>query len=301
MKNPFSKFGRSAQPLAIGAAKTFYVASSAVQMGELQNTFPNDEEGVVRAHSTISSALSSCVANRGDVVYVLPGYTETLTSALTISVAGVSVIGLGNGTKRPTLTGNGTIDAVNITGDGVLFENFAFAAPETDEQTAAINVAAAGVTVRNVRIIGSKTSKNIVDCITVASGADDLTIDDVRIYNSVVAVNSFISFEAAVARLTMTNVMAFGDVATGGLIDAATVTHLFMENVRIAVVGSSKPAATLDSNPTGIARNCFFSGTVTTLASNGALGNAMRVDNIKVLEETNNSASAAIIPAVDTD
>lgn len=303
-KNPFSRGGRYGAVVPL-IGKTFFVSSDTALLADLQNRFPVDEDGVTLCHATIASAVSassgSSGASRGDVVYVMPGHAETLTSALALSVAGMSVIGLGNGNLRPTLTGNGAIDAVNITAANVLFENFLFAAPETDNQTADINVSGAGVTLRNIRIIGSQTSKNVVDCITIASGANDLTIENVRMYNSVVAVNSFISIEAAVARLEMREVMCFGDVVAGGLIDSATATQIFMENVRIAVVGSSKPAATLDSNPTGMARNCFFSGTSTTLADNGALGNAMRVDNIKVLEETDNSKSAAIIPAVDTD
>lgn len=303
-KNPFSRGGRYGAVVPV-IGKTFFVSSSSALLNDLQERFPVDEDGVVLCHATIAAAVSassgSSGASRGDTIYVMPGHAETYTAALTLSVAGLSVIGLGNGNLRPTLTGNGTIDCVNITAANVLFENFRFAAPGTDDQTAFINVAAAGVTIRNIRAIGSTTSKNVVDCITIASGADDLTIDDVRIYNSVVAVNSFISIEAAVARLSLTNIMCFGDVVAGGLIDGAAATHLFMENVRIAVVGSTKPAATLDSNPTGMARNCFFSGTSTTLADNGALGNALRVDNIKVLEETDNSKSAAIIPAVDTD
>lgn len=303
-KNPFSRGGRYGAVVPV-QGKTFFVSSNAATLADLQNRFPVDEDGVTLCHSTLAAAIAessaSSGASRGDVVYALPGHAETFTTALALSVAGISVLGLGNGNLRPVLTGNGAIDAVNITAANVLFENFLFAAPETDNQTADINVAAAGVTIRNIRIIGSQTSKNVVDCITIASGANDLTIENVRMYNSVVAVNSFISIEAAVARLEMRDIMCFGDVVAGGLIDAAAATQIFMENVRIAVVGTTKPAATLDSNPTGMARNCFFSGTSTTLADNGALGNAMRVDNIKVLEETDNSKSAAIIPAVDTD
>lgn len=300
--SPFSKFGRYSTALPVSYGKTFFVHSSGTGAYQrIADRFGFDEDGVNRVFTTIAAAVAVCTASQGDTIYVLEGHTETLTAALTLSVAGISVIGLGTGKLRPTLTGNGAIDAVDITAANVTFENFAFAAPGTDNQTAMINVAAAGATIRKIYGIGSTTAKNVVDCITIAATADDCTIEDVQLYNTTVAVNSFISIEAAVARLSLINVRCFGDVVAGGLIDAAAATHLFMEDVRIAVVGTTKPAATLDSNPTGMARNCFFSGTSTTLAANGDLGNAMRVDNIKVLEETNNSASAAIIPAVDAD
>lgn len=285
------------------AAKVFLVgpSSASYYTDLLDASFPADEDGVQRVFSSITSALTQCVASRGDVVLVLPGYTETLTSALTISKAGVSVIGVGNRGVRPVLTVNGTIDGVNITGAGVRFENFAFAAPGTDDATAMINVAAANVHIKDIYGIGSTTAKNFVDCITVASGADDLFLENIQLHNSVVAVNSFLSIEAAVARLRIKGFFAFGDVATAGVIDAATATQIAWEDVDVAVVGTTKPAATLDSNPTGFIKRANFSGTSTTLATNANLGNAIRLFDVKVLEETNGSAQGALIPAVDVD
>jgi hypothetical protein len=276
--------------------------NAAAQVDLLKQMFRPDDLGRVRFAATIDGAMDLVVANRGDLVLVAPGHTETVTTAITLDVAGVKVLGLGWGSLRPTITVNGAIDGVNINAANVWFDNFNFAAPETDEQTSVINInGVAGCTVRNIRALGSKTSKNVVDMITVVAASDDLLIENIEFYNTVVAVNSFISLEGASSRVTLRNIVCHGDVATAGLIDGALITQLFMEDVRIAVVGSSKPAATLDSNPTGLARNCFFSGTSTTLATNANLGNALRVDNIKVLEETDNSKSAAIIPAVDVD
>jgi hypothetical protein len=289
-------------PLMNPAAKVFFVGlSSASWYPDFGNIFPVDEDGVVRVHSSISNALSNCVASRGDVVLVLPGYTETVTAAITVSVAGVSIIGIGNGALKPTITVNGTIDGINVTGANVLIENIAFAAPATDEATAMINVAAANVTLRNISGIGSQTSKNFVDCFTIASGADDLTMENIELYNSVVAVNSFLSIEAAVARFKLKNFFAFGNVATAGIIDAAAATLINWENVTVGVVGTTKPAATLDSNPTGLIRQGRFSGTSTTLATNANLGNAIRLFDVLVLEETDGSKQGAQIPAVDVD
>ena len=289
-------------PLMNPAAKVFFVGlSSASWYPDFANIFPVDEDGVVRVYSTISDALTNCVASRGDVILVLPGYAETLTAALTVSKAGVSIIGLGNGSLKPQITVNGTVDGLNITGANVLVDNVHFTAPETDEATAMVNVAAANVTLRNISGIGSKTSKNFVDCITLASGADDLTLENVKLNNSVVAVNSFLSIEAAVARMKIRGFRAFGDVATAGIIDAAAATQIDWEDVVVGVVGTTKPAATLDSNPTGIINRARFAGTHGTLATNANLGNAIRLFDVLVLEETDGSKQGAQIPAVDVD
>jgi WD40 repeat protein len=287
-------------PLSLG--KVFVVGSSSVvNIQFIKQVFGYDPDGQLRYFSTIASAVSAAVAGRNDVILVAPGHAETITAPITVNKAGVSIIGIGRGTAKPSIEVNGAVDGLNITGANVLVKDIHFTAPETDEATAMINIAAAGVTLEGVSGIGSKTSKNFVDCITIAAGADDLTIRNLDIYNSVVAVNSFISIEAAVARLKLEDVFCFGNVVTAGIIDGATATQINWLRVNVGVVGTTKPAATLDSNPTGMIRNSNFSGTSTTLAANGALGNAIRLFDVKVLEETNGSAQGALIPAVDAD
>jgi len=251
--------------------------------------------------STLAGARGKCTASRCDTIMIYPGHSETVTAAIALSVAGVTIIGVGNGTLKPTFIGNAADDVFNVSGNNVTVDNVHFGAPLTDAQTSFIDVVGTNCTLRNISGVGSVATENVVDCITVTATADDLLIEDLYLYNSVVAVNSFISLEGAASRVTLRRCYCFGDVATAGMIDAAKIDYLFMEDVQIGVVGTTKPAATLDSNPEGMARNCFFAGTHATLASNAALGNLMRLDNIKVLEETDASTSAAIIPAVDTD
>ena len=55
---------------------------------------------------SIEFAINQCAANRGDIIFLMPGYTDNVTSATTINldVAGIAVVGLGSGTLRPTLT-----------------------------------------------------------------------------------------------------------------------------------------------------------------------------------------------------
>lgn len=79
--------------------------------------------------STIHYASTQCVANRGDIVFVRPGVTETVTAAagLVLGVAGVAYIGLGTGSARPKInfttatTADMDVDAANITMVNFLF------------------------------------------------------------------------------------------------------------------------------------------------------------------------------------
>lgn len=65
----------------------------------------NDGHTPDRACATIDAAIGFCTANRGDMIVVLPGHTETVTAAagIALDVAGVSIVGIGMGSKRPTV------------------------------------------------------------------------------------------------------------------------------------------------------------------------------------------------------
>ena len=56
-----------------------------------------------RPYSTLDYAIAKCAANNGDLILVLPGHAETLAadSAVDIDVAGVTVVGVGDGEARP--------------------------------------------------------------------------------------------------------------------------------------------------------------------------------------------------------
>lgn len=249
--------------------------------------------------TTISLAYTAAVASRFDKIYVVPGYTETVTAVKTLSKIGVSLIGLGEGLARPSITGNGTIDVFSLTGANQLLENFAFPAPGTDDQTADINVAAAGCVIRNTYHIGSTTSKNKTDIITVASGGDDLTIRDVRMYNTVVDVVAGISLEAAVARTVIRDTHIQGTFSTACLMDEATATLGRYENLTLKNTKTTGTTFNWTNNSTGVMRFVHSSGRNTTIASNYVLGSGMDFFEHRLVEEA--ALNGAVLPAADSD
>jgi len=103
--------------------------------------------------STIEAAFNSSfvAADNGDVIIVMPGHTESISAAggLTMDKAGVSVIGLGNGTNRPTITTTNTAGTVAVTANNVSIENMIFTHTVT-------TVAGILVTGTNCRIEGCR-------------------------------------------------------------------------------------------------------------------------------------------------
>lgn len=258
------------------------------------------ENGKFSVYNTLDAALAACVANAGDTVLIAADYTETVTAVKTLSKAGVSIIGLGEGMLRPTITGNGTIDAFNVTAANVTIENLIFPAPGTDDQTADINVAAAGCTIRNTYHIGSTTSKNKTDIITVASGGDDLLVEGVRAYNTVVDCVSWLSLEAAVARPVIRNCVIQGTFSTGVLMDEATATLVTVENCILKNIKAATAVITFTTgNSTGVMRNVAVSGRHTTLASNVVAGTGMDFFDVKATEEA--GTNGIVIPAAEAD
>jgi hypothetical protein len=89
----------------------------------------NNGKNTSNAFATINAAISAATASNGDVVFVMPGHTETITTTtnLVLNKAGINIVGLGFGALRPTLTfttantANIPLTAKNITIQNILF------------------------------------------------------------------------------------------------------------------------------------------------------------------------------------
>lgn len=76
---------------------------------------------------TLNMAFDKVSANAGDMIVVGPGHAETVSAAgqILFDVAGVSVIGLGRGSLRPTLTFDTIANAeLTITASNIFWSNF---------------------------------------------------------------------------------------------------------------------------------------------------------------------------------
>jgi len=153
--------------------EVFYVAKSGIQA----RTWLDGKVPSSNLFLTIDAAIGKCAASRGDVIYVCPGHTETISGAGTITadVIGVSIIGLGQGTLRPIITYSATastllVSAANVTISNIQFQN------AKDSLVSGIPVSAAGF-----RLLGcdftqpTSTDDALIWVITDAS-ADDMLI-----------------------------------------------------------------------------------------------------------------------------
>lgn len=75
------------------------------------------------AFATLDYAFSQCTANKGDIIYVRPGHSET-TTLIGADVAGVRVIGLGRGRNKPVFTATtAASDLLSVSAASIHIEN----------------------------------------------------------------------------------------------------------------------------------------------------------------------------------
>lgn len=106
--------------------KVFWVGNSTVLMDNQKAASNGNDGSFLAPYSTVDYAIGRCLANRGDVIFVKPGHAETLDAAsdITSDVAGVTIIGLGTGAKRPTFTwSTDTAATWVVSADNVTIQN----------------------------------------------------------------------------------------------------------------------------------------------------------------------------------
>lgn len=164
-------------------AKLFLVGSSSVARRYIiDQVFKNDQEGYNRIFTTIDDAINACTASAGDVILVMPGHTETISSAtaLNLDVAGISIVGLGVGSLRPTITlDTATTTTIPVSAANITVKNMIFTANFADIVSVFTLTTAKNLNLDGNYFKATATDMNflyIVDTNTTTSDCDGLTI-----------------------------------------------------------------------------------------------------------------------------
>ena len=135
------------------------------------------------AYSTMILAMGGCTASNGDVVFVAPGHTESVTAAaaMTFSTAGVTYVGLGQGRNRPVITfSTSTAAQIVLSGANTTFKNFVFDFTGIDAIVAAISITAADVGLEDCEFITNSGTAGVVLGILTAATAARLRVERCR-------------------------------------------------------------------------------------------------------------------------
>ncbi len=171
---------------------------------------------------TVDYAINQTTANNGDVIFVLPGHTETLNSsgALIPDVAGVAIIGLGWGPDRPRFnvsTSGSNETRIGITGAGTWIKNCIFRANSTaiGSSSVGLRIAANDVKIEGCLFDHNSTLSYFANTIEVAGGISRVKILGNEFYNKGTTGQSLKAIDMRSTSATQLFTMISGNIFKG--------------------------------------------------------------------------------------
>ena len=247
----------------------YYVDSGS---GAAANTGDASDEALI----TIDAAINKCTASKGDIIYVMPGHAETISSAAGIAadVAGISIIGLGRGTDRPQVTLSATDSTVTVTAANVSIQNIHFI-NDIDALVVGIPVTAAHCRIQGCLFDDATASKQTIHWITLSAAADYFECIGCENHGSDTAGATAFITGAAADHVTIRGLVSHGDFAAANIDMSAAWTDCLIEDcalenangVDVNIEGFSAATGQVRYNSCMIATN----GQVTWINTPGTL------------------------------
>lgn len=208
--------------------------------------------------ATIDYAIGLCTADEGAVILVAPGHNESLAAAtIDFDVAGVTCIGIGEGTLRPRIDFDNAASSIDIGANNVTLINLTFLPSITD-------------VLIGVDVEANKTNFKMIDCEFLegedGSDADEFIVCvDLKSANSdtLIKKNVFrsqsgstgcttgIMLTAASSRVRIEDNVAVGNFSTAFIDDGAACPNIYIVGNTIKVK-DGEPGIELTATTTGI-------------------------------------------------
>lgn len=223
--------------------------------------------------TSINTALGYCRSNRGDTVAVLPGHTESITADAWSGLGtktGVSVVGMGYGINRPTLTWTAAGSTMLFDADGFKLENFnlnlagAHAAGSALTVAAPITVSGDGCAINKCTMLWGFDADQIVTVGVTVTGADYFQFNDNYAFATTAAVptTTFLQItDSDFMQMHRTKIQGAGSTTTLGPVQFVTTASLgidFRDCIIQNQLALSVHAVTGMAANTGSAFNCGF-------------------------------------------
>jgi hypothetical protein len=214
---------------------------------------------------TLDFAVGQCTANNQDRIFVMPGHAETLAaaSAVDVDVAGVEIIGLGNGPDRPTFTLSATGSTFEVAAAGCLIRNLLFTV--TADSTIVMDINTTDTTVEDCEFRYG-TAKEFVTAIDINGGAanacDRTTIRRCLIHSQVAGSTNGIELGEVADRVLVEDCMIWGDWTNAAIHNPSgkILTNLMVRDCFLQNTQTGDHAIELASACTGmLLRNAYYS------------------------------------------
>ena len=189
--------------------------------------------------STIDYAVGQCTANNGDVIFVAPGHTEDMSAAgsLDLDVAGIRIVGLGNGRERPTITYSATGADIDVDAANITLENFFIDVTGVDAVSAGLDVNAADFTLQNCEVLMADSGGQATEFIITATAADRMRVLNNVFRSPNAGANNAISIEGTPDGIEIAHNHIYGDFAdacihnpTSNVATNLMIHHNYLQN-----------------------------------------------------------------------
>ncbi len=189
--------------------------------------------------ATIAQALDLCKASRGDIIAVMPGYTEIVATAagLALDVAGVAIVGLGQGGIKPVITSSATGSTITVTAADVSVTNIRFTSSVAN-MAVGLSVTGINFAVDSCEFMCDDAGEGIITAISATATATGLRVT-----------NTTINLESSVAGVSVS------DVAEVGILTLADNSYIkdnwILGDYSVAAIQNKTTIATgliIDSN-----------------------------------------------------
>lgn len=250
--------------------------------------------------ATIDYAIGLCTANKGDRIYVMEAHAETVSAAagIALDVAGVSIIGLGNGELRPVVTfttstaATFTITAANCLVKNIVFKN------DIDSQVVVIPITGAGSGVENCEFLEGSSKQYLIG---VDIGEDRTFVRNCYFKSVTAGADSAIKISAAKDRIRIEDCEVFGDFSDACVHNptSAVATRLLIRNCTLTNLQSGDHAIELVSACTGVIARNIVNSTLAAVGTKTAIdpGSCYCIENYG--SDGVGDVSGVINPALD--
>ena len=256
--------------------KVFWVNNSGVlPEGGIGGSDSNDGT-YLRPFGTIDGAIGKCTANRGDVIYVMPGHVETLTAASDVDfdVAGVRCVGLGRGSKMARFDYTNAAGNVTVDANDVAIINMNFHANVTSI-TIGLSVLA-GATDSLVQDclfdVETTTTDEFTIGINYGVGCDGFKVIDTKMDMGLGGAATGIKLVGATAGGDIKGCTIVGDYSQANIAGITTAsTEIYVDNCILLQGGPGGVGAVevmeMLTGTTGVVRRCHSLANVATIAA----------------------------------
>lgn len=256
--------------------KVFWVNNSGVLPDKGVSASDGNPGTYLKPFSSIDAAIGACTADRGDVIYVMPGHVETIdaAAAVDLDVAGVSIIGLGRGAKQARFDFTATAGTIEVNADNVSIVGMNFHANVSAVVIGlSILAGATDCLVRDCKFdVETTTTDEFLIAINVGVGCDGLIVEDCVMDMGLGGAATGIKLVGATAGVNIRRCRIVGDYSQACIAGITTLsTEVYIEDNFLAN-GASGNIGTVEvvemlTGTTGVIRRNHSLCNVATIAA----------------------------------